>query len=189
MKTIIAILLCALACAAQDNAKGQLVSINPGPPAQPISALNFYDASNNQIYRCQAVSVQPTYTWTVTAKTLTSIVDSSNTATATTSTDHGLSVGNAVTIAGATDTDLNGTYIIATVPGTTTFTITTASVTDATYNGAALTMSTTAPRSSVAIWSIRRYQYSGTNLTHEQWVGGSTSMNKICDNRASLSAQ
>lgn len=46
------------------------------------------------------------------------------TATATTSADHGLSVGDSVTIAGATQTEYNGTYTVATVADATHFTYT-----------------------------------------------------------------
>jgi hypothetical protein len=50
----------------------------------------------------------------------------SSTATLTTSTAHGFRVGDQVTVAGLTNTALNGTYTIATVPLPTTFTYTTA---------------------------------------------------------------
>lgn len=174
---------------AQDNTKGSIVSLNPGSPPQGVSALNFYDGSSNLIYRCQAVSTQPSYSWTRAATTLTSVAVSTNVGTVTTSSAHGLTAGNSVAIAGSTTAALNGTYKIATVGATTTFTITTAGVGDATYNNAAMTLSTTAPRSTAAIWSIHAYQYSGTNLTVEQWANGSTAMNKICDNRATISYQ
>jgi hypothetical protein len=68
---------------------------------------------------------------------LVSIVNSGTSATVTTSTAHGLSSGNRVSISGAIgDFDLNGTYFIkaSPAPTTTTFTITTAGVTDGSYN-------------------------------------------------------
>ena len=73
------------------------------------------------------------------ANEVTSIVDLSDAATVTTPVPHGLIVGDIVCISGATaDTDLNGNYAVATVPTTTTFTIVTANVTDATYTEATL---------------------------------------------------
>lgn len=72
------------------------------------------------------------------AKTVTSIVDSSTTATVTTPTPHGLITGDIVKISGATvDTDLNGNYSV-TVTTTTVFTVTSANVTDATYTESTL---------------------------------------------------
>lgn len=63
-----------------------------------------------------------------------SIVVVANTATVTTTSAHGLSTGDSIAIFGCTtDADLNGTYS-ATVTGTTTFTVTVANVTAATYN-------------------------------------------------------
>lgn len=76
------------------------------------------------------------------AKDVSSITDSSNTATVTTATPHGFSTGQSVTVAGVTapdDTDLNGTYTI-TVVDDTTFTFTSASVTDGTTSGTAITV-------------------------------------------------
>jgi len=67
--------------------------------------------------------------------TLTSIVNSTTTSTVTTVADHELTVGATVVISGVTeDTDLNGTYVVATVPTSKTFTITTSDVTDGTYD-------------------------------------------------------
>lgn len=185
MNNLIALLIACGLVYAQDNTKGSIVSLNPGPPPQGVTSLNFYDGSSNLIYRCQAVSRQSTYTWSVAATTLTNIVDSSNTSTVTTAAAHGLQVGNMITVAGASASALNKSYAIATVPGTTSFTITTSGVADATYT-TGVSVTTTAPRSTAAIWSIRAYLYSGTNVTAEQWANGSTAMNQICDNRASL---
>ena len=56
---------------------------------------------------------------------VTSITRSSGTATVTTSSAHGLTTGRKATIAGATQTDYNGTYVV-TVTGATTFTYTVA---------------------------------------------------------------
>lgn len=72
--------------------------------------------------------------------TLTSITVAANVATVTTAAAHGLThTGQQATVVGATvDTDLNGTYSIATIPTSTTFTFATAAVADATYTEATL---------------------------------------------------
>lgn len=74
------------------------------------------------------------------AKLVDNIVDASNTATVTTTNPHGFSTGQSIVISGVTapdDTDLNGTYTI-TVVDSTTFTFTSASVTDGTTSGTAI---------------------------------------------------
>lgn len=181
------VFLTALCIQAQDNIKGPTFTLNPAGPSQPITALNFYDGSNNLIYICKAVSQQPQYTWGVTAAPtqggLTSIAVATNVGTATTTTAHGLAVGNKITVAGSTTAALNGEYYVQTVGSTTTFTITTAGVSDATYNTAALTVYSTAPRSSASIWEIRKFVYTSSNLTAQQ-VANNGSMVGVCDNRA-----
>lgn len=70
-------------------------------------------------------------------KTVSNVARTGTTATVTTSTAHTFEAGDSVVISGLTNTALNGTYTIATVPTTTTFTYTTttsgsiASVSDA----------------------------------------------------------
>jgi hypothetical protein len=129
-----------------------------------------------------------------------SIADSSNTATATTSVVNGLTVGNQITVTGVTgDPDLNGTYIILTTPSPTTFTFTSASVTDATYNNAGITVTSAAPRTAAPIWSIKRNYYGGgvstTLITAEKWAvksgssQSSSSQQLVCDDRATLAYQ
>ena len=153
------------------------------PPTTPYTYLMFRDGSNNIEYICRALSNQPNFTWTVSAATLTSIVDSVNTATVTTSTNHGLSVGNAVSIYGSTVAALNGTYIV-TVSGTNTFQVTTSGVADATYNNAALGVATVAPRINANIWSIQKLFYTSNYIDRFGWAEGSTNNNKSCASRA-----
>ena len=193
MKTLLLTLLLTTAAFAQKT--GTPVSKVNYPHDSPSQIL-FYDGSNNLIYGCYAVPVvnytQITgisnnggaYQWTVAATTLTNIVVSSNVGTVTTSTAHGLQVGNLVTVAGSATTALNGTYYVQTVGSTTTFTITTSGVANATYT-TGLVLTTTAPLSSQPVWSIMKLTYSGTNLTNVQWANGAaSSYNNICDNRA-----
>ena len=158
---------------------GDDVLVSDGPQRAPHTQLYFRDGLNNVEYSCVARRAQANYSWTTAGSTLTSIVDSANTSTVTTSTAHGLAVGNEITIAGASDADLNGTYYIQTVGSATTFTITTASVTDATYNSG-LTLSTVAPRETAPIWTITKYSYTTTYIDRVQ-VSKSGS---ICANRA-----
>lgn len=167
------------------------VSVSEFPPLRGTTSLYFYDGSDRIEYICTAGAAQPSASLAVSQ-----IVDSANTATVTTSSAHGLTTGNIVVIAGVTgDTDLNGTYKI-TVTSTTAFTFTSASVTDATYNNANITATTSAPRTTAAIWAVKWFQYSATGkVTSEQWAVksgnavSSTAAQHICDNRASLSYQ
>ena len=153
------------------------------PPNTPYSYLIFRDGMNNIEYICRALSRQSVFSWTVADTTLTSIVVSSNTATVTTSSNHGLAVGNQVSVYGSTVAALNGGYQVATA-GTTTFTFTTAGVSDATYNNAGLGLSTTSPRSNAGIWSIQKFFYTSVFVDRYGWADGSTNTNKSCDNRS-----
>jgi hypothetical protein len=155
-----------------------------GQSGLPDEELYYRDGSNNVEYICKAA---PTHSGLSTifhvtaassqaplggtAANLTSIADATNTATVTTSAAHGLRVGQRVIVAGATgDTDLNGTYTIATVPSTTTFTFTSANVTDTTYNEATLNVSTNYTRDSQLVWSIQKFFYTTTYLDRSTWA-------------------
>lgn len=63
------------------------------------------------------------YGGTTAGQTISSISITNQTATVTTSGAHGLAVGTAVTLSGVTPSTYNGSYVIATVPSTTTFTL------------------------------------------------------------------
>jgi hypothetical protein len=56
------------------------------------------------------------------SRTITTVARTSNVVTITTSVAHGYSAGDSVTVAAVTNTDINGTFTISTVPTTTTFT-------------------------------------------------------------------
>lgn len=180
MKSVLFLFALVLSAFAQDDY---------GRPSRQAGTtyLYFYDGSDNLEYICGAWGLQATSYFRRTDSTLTSIAVATNVGTATTANDHGLQPGNRVTVAGATaDADLNGNYIIATAPTSTTFTFTTVNVSDATYNEATLYISTTAPRSTQAIWSIQKLSYTGTLLTRTQWAGGGQTKGNICDSRTSL---
>jgi hypothetical protein len=187
MKTLIMLaLLCACPAFSQMD-----VSVDEGPPKVGYTVyLPDYDVNGNPLYQCTARSLQPSTTFRRSDSTITSITDSSNTATIVLP-NHGLLPNNGITISGATvDTDLNGTYSVVSVSDANTFTITTASVTDAAYSESTLTITTTAPRTNQPIWAILRLTYSSANLVTKQWAGGTSSANaRICANRASLSYQ
>lgn len=167
----------------------QTVAIFGGFPAPDTTTLTFYDGSGNPQYLCKSFSVQSPFVWAVSPigpqGTLTSIVVATNTGTVTTTTAHGLQVGNPVTVSGSTTAALNGTYNIQTVGSTTTFTITTSGVADATYNNAAMILTTTAPRSSGNIWKIEKITYGASGPTIQQFSPGRS----ICDNRTTVSYQ
>lgn len=212
MKTKILLFLVAVIALAQQP---QPVAITDNS-ILPVTKLFYWTgtASTDGVqYACLAPTVA-TYTWAVTPSagqgTLTSIVVATNVGTVTTVGNHGLQVGNVVTVAGSTTAALNGVYQIKTVGAATTFTITTVGVGDATYSTAALTLATNAPRSNVAQWSIQRFSYYGvsggacatgatgptggicsvqwaTNLTTGQ--GGSKAYIFSCDSRATQSYQ
>jgi len=72
--------------------------------ADPTTAL-YYDASGNLQYICTATPAKAEAgSWSVSGSTLTSVVDSSNTATVTTASAHGLLIGDQVTFSGTTFT-------------------------------------------------------------------------------------
>ena len=201
-KYLIGLLLCA--CAAAQPIQNVAISKTPSSPS--ITTLTFYTSLGSPQYICKAPSLQPLYTWSVTPSsqqgTLTSIVVATNVGTVTTAANHGLQVNDVVVVAGSTTTALNGTYVIQTVPSTTTFTITTVGVSNATYNTAALQMTTTAPRSNASIWSIEQYTYGSTggasgNPIADQWAtslsnaqqGGTVAFSFSCDARTTLGYQ
>lgn len=195
---IVLLLLSPLPILAQTT--GSPVQIIGYPRSEPTTVLDY--SGTNMIYAGYAVPNQPSCSWTRSsttsncsatrfpqpgAATLTSIVVSTNTGTATTSAAHGLLPGNLVTISGATvDAQLNGTYYIQTVGATTTFTITTASVSDATYNESTLVVSTASPRTTTPVWAIQKLSYDGSNnLIRKQWANGNSgAFTSIWDNRA-----
>jgi len=151
--------------------------------------LIFRDGSNNQQYICTALAKQPNYNWRGLSM-ITSIVDSGTTATITFAAAHGLSADNRIVIAGMTSagtTALNASFKIA-VTNTTVITITTSGVTDGSYTpltDPAMVISTTAPRTTAAVWQILRQYYTTTYLDRGSYAEGDGEPNKICDNRTS----
>jgi len=152
------------------------------------TTLIFRDASNNQQYFCTALAKQPNYNW-FGAAMITSIVDSGTTATITFAAAHGLSADNRIVIAGMTSagtTALNASFKIA-VTNTTVITITTSGVTDGSYTPSTdpnMIISTTAPRTTAAVWQIQRMYWTTTYQDRASYAEGDSEPNKICDNRS-----
>ena len=180
MKAILIALLLTVSAMAQE---GTVVNQTEGPPPGGYTDLFTYDGSNLPIYACRAKAIQPPYAASVAGATMTNIIVAANVGTVTWTT-HGLKIGNRVTVAGATDADLNKAYYVQTTADANTFTITVADVSADTYT-TGVTITTTAPRSTAAVWSILKYTYSGTNLISKQWASGSPEkMVNICANQA-----
>ncbi len=188
MKKLVLFLIAALAF----SQEGQQVNISGSNPISGYTDLFFYSGSDLQ-YSCRAKSQQPTKTFGRTAPTpyvLTSIVVLTNVGTVTTVSDNGLKVNDKIVITGATvDTDLNGTYKVATVTNSKVFTIVTVSVANATYTESTLQFTTTAPLTTLPIWGIKKYTAVASQITASQWANGTSGASQICDNRATLSFQ
>ena len=106
---------------ATDNATGpQLVYHANNGSSGVNSILVELDASNTGTAGITLTSfIQDT---SATLGSITSIVSSSDIATVTTGSAHGLSVGQYVMVTGSTTAFVNGMYKVASVPSTTTFT-------------------------------------------------------------------
>jgi hypothetical protein len=182
MKTIFAI----FALAASAFAQGSPVNQVSDPPPSAIQKLFYYDGSSNLQYICSSPQRNATTTQKRSDSTLTSIAVATNVATVTTNAAHGLYIGARVTVSGATvDTDLNGTYTVASVPGSTSYTFTTSAVADATYNESTLVVTTTYPLATSARWAIQVFTYSGSNVTAAYWANASTGYSLACTSRTS----
>lgn len=178
-----------------SQTSGQPVVVVKYPSETPTLAA-FYDASNNLTYACYAAAINNTsnpanysYSLSVTGGGLTSIVVLTNVGTVTTVAAHGLQPGQSVTVSGSTTPALNGNYLIQTTATTSTFTITTSGVGNATYNNGPLTVSGTAPLLTSPIWSIAHYLYDvSNNLIGTQCANGTcVPRTNICANRTALS--
>ncbi len=152
--------------------------------------LCYYDASGNLIYVCYApLSAIASAAVSIAAADLTNVVVLTNVGTVNTAAAHGLTVGSKVVLSGWTvDAQLNGTYEVLTVPTSTSFTITTASVSDATYTDAGGVVTGTAIYDTSACWAIQRHWYDGSNrLVKSGWAEGVTTATLIAASRASYS--
>ena len=192
MKRLLIFLLSAVSLLAQ--ATGTPVSVVAYPPETPTMFLD-YAGGANLTYLCVASPINKTstpgnytYSLSVTGGTLTNIIVAANVGTVTTVAAHGLMVGQTTTVSGSSTVALNASYVVATIPTTTTFTITTAGVGNNTYNNAALTLSGTVPLLTSPIWAIKRLTYDGSNnLTGSLCANGACqAQTNICANRTTV---
>lgn len=192
---LLALMLCRGALIAQD---GATVSISPGPPTVQFLSLMFYSGGNLQ-YLCQAKSVSPNTSFTITSATAAS-------PSVFTFTGHGFEVALGeytprITISGATTTwaALNGDWLLSS-QGANTFTLQ-SPVTGASFDGTGLgalsgtvVLNTTAPRLTASYWSIRRFTYDGSNnQTSTQLAFGTLGARGLfsnsCSNRTSAAIE
>lgn len=176
------LLLCLLAVCPAFCQDGSEVNLSQSPPRLGITRVLSYDTNGYLRYTC----ITPSLRYSASTLTGATIVANGSSATITLA-SHGLRVGNPITITGSSVMGLSGTYAIATVPSTSTFTITTtASGTD---SGGVVT--TVAPRSSQGIWSIQRTVSDSTGkLLSVDWANGRpTAYSQICDNASTLQYQ
>ena len=161
-------------------------SQSPAAPQQNCAVTMYYSGSD-LIYVCSANAFQPVTTFYKSSTTLTSIVVATNVGTINFSSTSYLWIGAQVTVAGSTTSALNGTYKITAVSGSAA-TIATSGVSDATYNNAALTVSTQAPLLNSPVWAIQALTYDGSHNTTGVYWAGQTSVSiphsLACSNRA-----
>lgn len=162
------------------------VSQTAGPPPVPYVLQAYYDGSGNLIYICKAQQfLQTASTVQRSDSSLTNIVVATNVGTVTTASAHNLWIGATVTVSGSTTAALNAIYKVQTVPSSTTYTITTSGVGDATYNSAATAISTNNPLLSQSVWAIQVNVYNGSNqLTGSYWANSKVSEALACSARA-----
>jgi FtsP/CotA-like multicopper oxidase with cupredoxin domain len=192
MKTLLLSLILSASLFAQ--ATGTPVSVVAYPPETPTMFLD-YAGGSNLTYICVASPINKTstpgnytYSLSVAGSTLTNIVVLTNVGTVTTVAAHGLMVGQTTTVSGSATTALNASYVVASTPSTTTFTIATSGVTNATYT-TGLVLSGTVPLLTSPIWAIKKLTYDGSNnLTGTLCANGvCQAQTNICSNRTTIS--
>jgi hypothetical protein len=181
---LLLLLVCAIGMSWGQGAVNQV----EGPPPDNTVSLFYYNGAY-LIYVCKAPALSPTGTTTFykSSTTITNIVVTLNSAVATFSSTSYLWVGAMITVAGVTgDTDLNGTWLITEVSGSTATFITTG-VSDGTYDNAALTLSTSHPLLNRSVWAIKSLKYDGSNnLITSKWAGSGVNIAGLpCSSRAS----
>lgn len=158
------------------------VVLSQEPPATPQAVRLFYDGSSRLLYMCKAHGWKTQSQYTVVNGSLVNIAVTSSTATITTATAHGVLAEAQVQITGSSSSLMNRK---ATVTSVTSTTMVLAGVfEDGTYsiaNSPGLTVVTSFPKTSQAIWTITKHYYDGSgNLTEVK----TSAPNQICDNRA-----
>lgn len=147
------------------------------PPPEPWATATDYDGGSNPVYEGVAKSIQPLFTFTVVA--VSKAVDASINVVA-----HGLRVGNSIVVSGGSGdwAGMNGTHAVKAVTDANNFTI---ELDTSGYAGTfAGTITTTAPRTTAACWSISKKGYSATGQIRMAWANGRSSPSLVWDSRA-----
>ena len=175
----------------QTVPEGTTTNQTGGTPNRAFQRLFYYDGSSNLQYICVALSVNPRTTLpTATAATLAS-------PTVITSTGHGLdaTTNPEIRITGATATwaDINETWT-ATIIDANSFSVPfNASSGVSAFGAQAWTITTAAPRTTLAQWAIQRLTYTGTSLTGSHWAklttGPPSAYDKVCASKSSYGYQ
>lgn len=190
MRVTLVFLILSAACFGQYAPEYVQSQTNPN---LPITTLYYRDGSNNVQYVCKALSNQPSYSWTwgglSGTGTISTISVSSNVATITFSSAHGLSSTNRIILGTATTASLSGTYV-ATVTSTTAVTIPTSGVADGSYTVITdpnLNINTIAPRTTASYWSVYQLFYTTTYVDKQSWANGTTSFTNSCGSKTTYS--
>jgi hypothetical protein len=161
------------------------VRLSQGAPQEGYQAVYATDGSGNVISVCTSQSIDNTG---IRARTKVSISAATNANPVVfTSTGNGFTLNTRpnITISGATVgwVTVNSTFV-ATVIDANTFSIPIDSTAFGALSGT-LVFTTTAPRQTVAEWSVVRYFFSGTNILSRVWLGGTSAYNNKCTDTVS----
>jgi len=165
------------------------VNQSEGPSPSAWVKLLFYNASSQLQYVCYSPSLSPTTTYAIGGTpALTNIVVLTNSGTINLGATAQWWVGQTITVSGSTTAALNGNYVLSAVSGST-GTITTSGVADATYNNAAMVITTTHPVLNAARWAIQILTYASGNLATTYWaqtsLPGGINTQLACSSRTS----
>jgi hypothetical protein len=189
--------LVAAVCLAAASALAQGTTVNQTMGPAPTNWVQLFwcgtggtacASGNTQVtFICYAPALSTTTTYAIgSTPELTSIVVLTNVGTINFAATAQLWVGQRVTVAGSSTSALNGTYRINSVSGTTA-TITTSGVSNATYNNAALTVSTSQPILSASVWAIQAFPFTDTSVNATYFAGtptaGGVPSQLACSNR------
>jgi len=170
---VLAVSVCAWA-----QEQGSPVNQVDGPPVTALQAVLGYSGTN-LVYTCYARSVLQNRT----SRSVSISAATNNNPVVFTSNTHGFAIGSrpSVTISGGTGnwTAINGTSV-ATVVDANSFSIAVDSTSFGALTGT-ITFTTTAPRLTVAEWSVKKLTYDGSNnLIFVGWQGGTQSYSQKC---------
>lgn len=167
-----------------------------GPPPSPYQRVLGYSGTN-LIYTCLSPSFEPTGR-RQTTKVAISAISKANPAVVT-STGHGFNTNGrpSVTISGATGTGwtaVNATFSVTVIDANTFSLYSAAGVALDSSGfgtlGGTVVFTTTAPRTTVAEWSVMKLTYDGSsNLIWVGWLNGTSAANSKCSDATSSTMQ